>query len=108
MDQNKRGSSTQLIIIAAASLIFLAFFAFIVISIKQSKNKPVELSNSGWVKGSENAKVKITEFGDLQCPACKAYEPIVRQISKDYEGKVQLVFKHFPLTSMHPNAMLAA
>lgn len=102
------GNSAKWIIIVVASLIFLAFFGFIIYSIKQAKNKPVELSSAGWVKGSESAKVKLTEFGDLQCPACKVYEPIVRKLMKDYDGKISLTFKHFPLTSAHPNALLAA
>lgn len=107
MDKNS-GSSAKWIIIIVGSLIFLAFFGFIIYSIKQSKNKPVVLSSAGWVRGSKNAKVKLTEFGDFQCPACRAYEPIVRKISKDFDGKLNLTFKHFPLTSIHKNALLGA
>lgn len=58
------------------------------------------------VKAS-NAKVTIVEFGDFQCPACGAAHPTVKQVLKDYEGKVTFVWRHFPLP-MHQNAMLAA
>lgn len=102
------GNSAKWIIIVAGTVIFLAFFGFIIFSIKESKKKPVVLSTAGWVRGGENAKVKITEFGDFQCPACKAYEPIVRQISKEFGGKVVVNFKHYPLTSVHKNALLGA
>lgn len=54
-----------------------------------------------------NAKVTIVEFGDFQCPACGAAHPTVKQVLKDYEGKVTFVWRHFPLP-MHKNAMLAA
>lgn len=94
------------IILSVAAIVFIAFFGTIIFLIKQNQNKPVELSSNGYVKGSGN--VTLVEFGDFQCPACKAYEPIVQQLSKEFKGKVKLVFKNFPLTSVHPNAMLAA
>jgi protein-disulfide isomerase len=52
--------------------------------------------------------VQLVEFGDLQCPACGAAEPWVEQIRRDYVGKVTFVFRNFPLTNLHPNAMNAA
>ena len=56
---------------------------------------------------AEGAKVTIVEFGDLQCPACGAAHPIVKQVLADREGEVTFVWRHFPLP-MHRNAMLAA
>jgi len=53
------------------------------------------------------AKVTIVEFGDFQCPACGASYPIVTQILRDYKGKVNFVFREFPLP-MHQNAKIAA
>lgn len=47
--------------------------------------------------GSDSAKVKLVEFSDLQCPACLAAEPIVKQIRNNYPDKVQLIYRHFPL-----------
>jgi protein-disulfide isomerase len=111
MEREMKGdatSSSKWIIIAVGTLIFLAFFGFIIYSIKESKNKPVELTNAGWVKGSEAAELNLVEFGDLQCPACKAYEPIIKQLETDYKGKIMITYKHFPLTSIHQNALLAA
>ncbi len=43
-----------------------------------------------------SAKVTIVEFGDYQCPACGAAEPVVEQILKDYKGKINFVFRNFP------------
>ncbi|HEY6736329.1 MAG TPA: DsbA family protein [Candidatus Saccharimonadia bacterium] len=54
--------------------------------------------------------VQLVEFGDYQCPACGKAYPDVKQIMKDYDGKVTLYFRNFPL-SQHPlanNAALAA
>ncbi len=48
--------------------------------------------------GSDSAKVKVVEFSDLQCPACLAAEPIVKQIRANYPPtQVQLIYRHFPL-----------
>ncbi len=55
------------------------------------------LSSSAYHKGDANAKVKIVEFADFQCPACGASEPIVQKVLKDYEGKVYYEYHHFPL-----------
>ena len=102
------GNKTKLIISSAVSLLFLAFFAFAIVASKQKANAPVKLSNSGWVTGNPASKVTLTEFGDFQCPACKAFEPVIDQVRKDYGNKVKIVFMHFPLKTAHPNAMLAA
>ncbi|HVT00936.1 MAG TPA: thioredoxin domain-containing protein [Patescibacteria group bacterium] len=102
------GSKAKGIIIAIGSLLFLGFFALVIFLIKQNQNKPVVISSAGYAIGPNNAKVTLVEYGDLQCPACKAYEPFVQQIRKDYAKNVKLIYKNFPLTSVHPNAMLAA
>ena len=52
--------------------------------------------------------VSVVEFSDFQCPACLSVQEPLKQILKKYEGKVELVYRHFPLTSIHKNAQLAA
>jgi protein-disulfide isomerase len=52
--------------------------------------------------------VQLVEFGDYQCPACGAAYPNVKQLQKDYDGKVTFYFRNFPLTELHPNAMAGA
>lgn len=56
---------------------------------------------------SESAKVTIVEFSDYQCPACKSANPTVKRILQDYQGKVNFVYRHFPL-SQHKNAIPAS
>lgn len=55
----------------------------------------------------KDAKVTLVEFGDYQCPACAAVEPVIEKIINDYKGKMTFVFRHFPLPS-HQNAKIAA
>lgn len=110
-EREKRSGSSSMakwIILAVGAVLFIAAFGFIVFSIKQQKNKPVEISSSGWVRGNPEAKTVLVEYGDFQCPACRAYESIVESAMKDFNGKIKLVFKEFPLLSVHPNGMLGA
>lgn len=60
------------------------------------------------LKGPENAPVTIVEFSDYQCPFCARSEPLINDVLKEYPTQVRLVYKHFPLTAIHPNAMGAA
>lgn len=57
--------------------------------------------------GPKDAAVTIVEFGDLQCPACKAAQPSVTKLMED-EPKARLVFQNFPLEQLHKWAMLGA
>ena len=61
------------------------------------------------IRGNPNAPVTIVEYSDFQCPFCsRAYKTLEDQVLKDYADKVRLVFKNFPLTSIHPWAESAA
>jgi protein-disulfide isomerase len=55
----------------------------------------------------KNAKVTLVEFGDYQCPACKAAQPTVEKIRQDYKGKITFVFRNFPLPQ-HQNALVSS
>src|SRR3989338_4559402 len=57
--------------------------------------------------GSDSAKVKLVEFSDLQCPACKAAEPEVKQVLAKYKNDLQFIYRHFPLPQ-HKNGRAAA
>lgn len=58
-------------------------------------------------KGSPEAPVTLVEYSDFQCPACRAYFPIVEQLTEEFGDSLQFVYRHFPLPQ-HNNAELAA
>jgi protein-disulfide isomerase len=71
-------------------------------------DQTVEISLEGAPsRGSPNAPVTIVEFSDFECPFCGQAHPIVQHLLEEFEGRVRLVFMHFPL-SAHPHAMPAA
>jgi len=61
-----------------------------------------------WSRGNAESKVVVIEYSDFQCPACRAYEPLVNQLYKEFGDRVLFVYRHFPLFSIHPNADGAA
>jgi protein-disulfide isomerase len=60
------------------------------------------------VRGESSAPITIVEFSDFQCPHCKRLQPLLERLLEDYRGQVKIVFKNFPLTSVHPDAATAA
>lgn len=67
-----------------------------------------KISENDNVRGNPAASVVVIEYGDFQCPACGAYHPLVQQVQKDLGEKVAFVFRHFPLSSIHPNAEIGS
>ncbi len=61
-----------------------------------------------WTRGAAVSSVSVIEYGDFQCPACGAYEPIVEQLTKDYGSKVTFAFRNYPLYQVHQDAMISA
>jgi Na+/H+ antiporter NhaA len=55
----------------------------------------------------EDALVTLVEYGDFECPYCGQAEPAVRELIKEY-GELRFVFRHLPLTDVHPRAQLTA
>jgi protein-disulfide isomerase len=52
--------------------------------------------------------VTIEEFGDYQCPPCGGLHPILKTLKSEYGDRIRLVFRHFPLTSIHKHALEAS
>ncbi len=59
------------------------------------------------VRGPDQAPVTLVEYGDLECPYCGLAEPVVRELLAGY-GDLRYVWRHLPLTDVHPHALLAA
>lgn len=47
---------------------------------------------------TDSARVTVVEFGDFECPACGAAHPVVLRIQEEYSGRINYIFRHFPLT----------
>jgi protein-disulfide isomerase len=66
------------------------------------------VTKSDITQGDPKSKVVLIEYSDFQCPACKAYHPLVKQLLSDFNGKIYFAYRFFPLTNIHKNAMISS
>jgi protein-disulfide isomerase len=74
-------------------------------------NPPLEAGKVNpvdYVKGNASSTVVLVEYSDFQCPACRAYLPLIRQVTQEYGQRIAFVYRSFPLTSIHFNSEVAA
>jgi protein-disulfide isomerase len=76
-----------------------------------TERNPVRANASSLIRedsptlGAADAPVTIVEFLDPECESCRAFNPTVKKLLKEYDGKVRLVVRYMPL---HPNSLTAA
>jgi protein-disulfide isomerase len=67
------------------------------------------LNNEGApARGPADARVTFVEFSDFQCPFCGRFFPVMKQLEEKYGDKVRIVYRQYPIPSLHPNAFKAA
>ena len=80
-------------------------------SVDTTKAQPAS-SESGdiseHVYGNSNSKVLLVEYADFQCPGCNSSYPVTKKVIEKYKDKIGFIFRNYPLTSAHPNALAAA
>jgi protein-disulfide isomerase len=59
------------------------------------------------IRGPAEAAVTLVEYGDLECPYCGQAEQVIRELLTDF-GDLRYVWRHLPLSDVHPHAQLAA
>ena len=106
---------TNTIIVVVIVLVAVAFFVIGIVSTSggsssttASERKKIVENRQDNYKGNKDAKVVVVEFSDFQCPACAAFAPTLDQVITSYGNKVKFVYRHLPLSSLHPNAKTAA
>jgi NhaA family Na+:H+ antiporter len=68
----------------------------------------VPVSERDHIKGSGSAVVTLVEYGDYQCPHCSQVHPIIQDLKKQMGDRLRVVYRHFPISSAHPDAQLAS
>lgn len=73
-------------------------------------DKPLQpkITDADAIRGTKGGAITLVEYSDFQCPYCtKGFEEVVKVLLEKYEGKVQFIYKHLPL-SFHQEARIAA
>jgi protein-disulfide isomerase len=66
------------------------------------------VTDQDYIRGNPNAPITIVEYSDFECPFCGQFHPTVQQALAEYGDQVRWVYRHFPLTQIHPAAVPSA
>lgn len=64
----------------------------------------VEVAKDDWMRGDKKADITIVTFSDIDCPYCQKFHDTMNQVMKNYDKKINWVFRQFPLAQLHPEA----
>lgn len=73
---------------------------------RKSVNRDLLIGKNSY-QSDASASATLVEFGDYQCPACGLYHPLIKQLLIDFKGKINFIFRNFPL-SQHANAKISS
>lgn len=75
----------------------------------QSFDNPLvpNIRSDEMIRGTKGAPIVVVEYSDFECPYCSRGYQVVRELLKKYEGKIQFIYKHLPL-SFHQQAMISS
>jgi protein-disulfide isomerase len=75
---------------------------------QELKANPQAVIGQAPLTGVPESKITLIEFSDYECPYCGEAHKTLKQLLTKHQGEIKLVFKHYPLTSIHDNALSAA
>lgn len=93
--------------ILASILVLWGVFQLFTKPAAAPKKALLTITKDDVIRGNPDAPLTLVEYSDLQCPACAAYAPIIKQLVEKHDGKLRLVYRHFPL-DQHVHAKKAA
>ncbi|MEK7633002.1 MAG: thioredoxin domain-containing protein [Patescibacteria group bacterium] len=111
MANMKFGLVGRILTILAAIVVIVAGMAWIGNAqdrAKEPQKLEVAANDNDWFEGGKDASVVLVEYSDFQCPACGAYFPVMKGLQEAYGDKLKIVYRNYPLASIHANAQLAA
>src|SRR3989344_3171965 len=70
----------------------------------QQTGEPRVVDAGDQTKGDLTAPLTLVEYSDFQCPACRAYSSLLKQVKEEFDDKLLFVYRHFPLPN-HLNSV---
>jgi len=62
------------------------------------------VTQDDWMRGNPDATLSLIEYSDTECPYCKQFHPTMQRVIDEYGDRVNWVYRHFPLVSLHSKA----
>lgn len=112
---NKKKNSALTIIISLVVIVLVLIGLDRLLNKNTTINTEIveKVADSSYTLGSQNAKVKLIEYADFQCPACAGFSAVFPEVYSYINNKygtdtLSITYKYFPLVQIHRNAILAA
>jgi protein-disulfide isomerase len=104
--ENKGIPFIWIIVGISVILLIVGLFAIAGSGKNLSKEEIIALTtnDTSYYTGNKDANVVLTEFSDFECPACASYSITLQKIKERNSDKVKIVYRHFPLRTIHKNA----
>jgi protein-disulfide isomerase len=67
-----------------------------------------QITADDWILGRPDAPITLLEYGDFECPYCAMARPVLEGLVAEYPDAIRLVYRHFPITTTHSHAFIAA
>ncbi len=106
--KNKKLKEIILWVVIAVGIAAVVVAMIVAVTKQPSSSLSQGISSGDWTEGPKDAKVVLVEYSDFQCPACYYYYPMVKQLQADFPDQILFVYREFPLTQIHKNALIAA
>jgi protein-disulfide isomerase len=75
--------------------------------IPENQSVPATSDTPAHIRGNPDAPVTLEEFADFQCPPCGQFAPFAEELLREYDSRLRIVFRNFPLAG-HEHAREAA
>ncbi len=69
---------------------------------------PIEIADNDHLRGDRDTPVTVVVYADFQCPACATEHETMMRLWPEISDKAHLIFRHFPITTAHPNSWTAS
>lgn len=105
---DRKASMMKMVYMGLGALVLAAVLISVFRGVMQAPPSVDEVVASDHIKGNPDAPITIVEYSDFQCPACEVQYKSIKEIWAPIKSSVRFVYRHFPLTNIHPHAMTAA
>ena len=90
------------------TIIVLAIVGLFVFTKDKNQSPEGNITSSNHIRDNLTTNIKLLVYGDFECSVCEPFYYVEKQLLEKYPGEITVIFKHFPLDGIHPNARAAS